>query len=111
MSNVPNWYGLLLLSLAAWRVFRLLSEDTILDRPRAWLLHLPVDWEEGDKIPDGFRAGLAQFITCRYCLGFWCAIVFWASWLVWPTETVFVSVPLAISTVLIAVAKLLDEDT
>lgn len=111
MSNIPNWYGIFLLSAGAWRVFRLLSEDTILDRPRAWFLRLPVDWEEGDKIPEGFRAGLAGFITCKYCLGFWVSLLWWTAWLQWPTETVFVSIPLAISTLLIAVAKLLDEDT
>jgi hypothetical protein len=111
MSNVPNWYGLLLLSLGAWRVFRLISEDTIFDQPRSWLLRLPVDWEEGDKIPSGFRVRTADFITCKYCLGFWLSLGFWGAWLVFPTETIYVSVPLAISTIVVAVATLLDENT
>lgn len=108
--SVPDWYELLLLSFAAWRVFRLVSEDTILDRARGKLLCLPVDWEEGDDIPDCFRVRLAEFITCRYCLGFWISVGFWVAWLVFPAETIFVSVPLAVSTLVVFVAKLLDED-
>jgi len=111
MSNVPNWYGLLLLGLGAFRVYRLISSDTILDHARAWILRLPVDWQEGDKIPPGFRAKLAEFLTCPWCLGFWISLVWWAAWLQWPTETVYVSVPLAISTLVVAAATLLDENT
>ena len=33
--QIPTWYGTILLSLAAYRVWRVLAEDTILDRPRA----------------------------------------------------------------------------
>ena len=38
--SVPGWYELLLLSLAAWRVFHLLAEDDILDRPRRYVTRL-----------------------------------------------------------------------
>lgn len=66
----PWWF--VLLSFAAYRVFRLLAEDTILDRPRRWLLRLG-DWdEEGEEDPpEDYRFKWGIFLTCPYCAGFW----------------------------------------
>ena len=51
---MAEWLWFVLLALASWRVFRLLAEDTILDKPRRRLLRLG-DWEEdsGEDPPDG----------------------------------------------------------
>lgn len=108
MSNVPNWYQLLLLGLAAWRTYRLLAEDIILERPRRWLVNLDPLWRQGQPLNIGYRDRLAEFINCPYCLGAWTAIVWWAAWLIWPHATLIVAAPCAISAILIAAAKL-DE--
>lgn len=111
MSNVPDWWQLTLLALAAWRTFRLIAADDIFDRPRRYLLRLG-DWEEGDdlaELPDNYRDNLAAFISCPYCLGFWIAVTWWAAWLPWPHATTLVAAPLAISTLVIGVSKL-DTD-
>lgn len=106
MPDVPSWWELLLLALAAWRTFRLLAEDDILDTPRRKLLRLGKDWQPGSKPPDDYRFQLSEFITCPYCAGFWVAIAWWAAWLVWPHATTLLAVPLAINTVVIAATKL-----
>lgn len=107
---IPNWYGLVLLALAAYRIFRLLAEDLVLDRPRAWLLGLPADWKEGQPIPRGYREKLADFITCPWCLGFWVVLAWWGAWMIWPHATLLVAVPFAISTLIGALSHLLHVD-
>jgi hypothetical protein len=90
--NIPNWWQFLLLSLAAWRVFQLLAFDDILARPRRYVMR----WED--------------FYSCVYCFGFYCALAFWGFWELWPHGTLVVSVPLALSTALISVAKFLSSE-
>ena len=73
MPDLPHWWWILLLSLASWRVFRLLAEDTILDKPRRKLLRLG-DWQEEDgtdNLPEDYRFEWGIFLTCPYCAGFW----------------------------------------
>lgn len=94
----PDWYELVLLSLAVFRVYRLLAEDTILDRPRAWLLGLGL-WHEGQPIPRSYRATLGEFITCGWCLGLWISFAAWGCWWLAEDVTVAISVPLAISAI------------
>ena len=108
MRHVPDWWQFALLSAAAFRVFRLLSEDTILDRPRAWLLGY-TGWQEGQKLPDSYRTKWGEFVTCRWCLGFHCSIAFWVAWLIWPHATTVVAVPLAVSTALAFVSGVLED--
>lgn len=67
---------LFVLGIVAFRIYRLIAKDTILDTPRSWLVRLPKDWEEGKPIPRGYRAKLAEFLTCPWCMGFWiCGLV------------------------------------
>jgi hypothetical protein len=111
MSNVPDWYELLLLSLAAWRIWHLLAEDDILDKPRRYVTRLGNAWEkEGDPTPPEYRIGLANFLTCPYCFGFWIGALFWGAWLVWPHETLVFSALWAISAGVIATAKILSSE-
>lgn len=72
--SVPTWYELLLLGLAAFRTWKLLGTDTVLDPLRDRLV--------GDR--DEYRQSLDEFIRCPWCLGFWCATGWWVAWLVWP---------------------------
>ena len=108
---IPDWWEAVLLSLAAWRVFQLLAEDDILDRPRRYITRLGPKWEkEGDPVPAEYREGFANFLTCPYCFGFWVALAWWGAWAIWPYETVVVAVPLAISAGVVALAKSVGSD-
>jgi len=45
--DVPSpWVALILLA-ASFRIWRLLADDEILERPRYWLVRLPRGWQEG----------------------------------------------------------------
>lgn len=95
--NVPSpWIALLLMG-ASFRLWRLLAEDFILDRPRHWIVNLPRNWKEGDELPKDYRLELAKFINCAWCLGFWLGFGVWALWQINEHWTEVLSVPLAIS--------------
>jgi len=106
VADVPSWWEFLLLGVAAWRIFRLLAEDEILNRPRRWVLNLDPDWNEGEDPNDDYRFEWGTFLTCPYCAGFWISLAWWGAWLIWPHATLLVAVPLAINAVVVAGAKL-----
>lgn len=109
--EIPNWYELLLLALAAFRVWRLLAEDEILDRPRRFILRLGVEWEkEGDPVPADYRGGWALFLTCYWCMGFWVSVAAWGAWQIAPHETLVLAVPFALSALVALVAQALPSD-
>lgn len=95
--KVPALVPFLFLFLASYRLWRLAAEDTILDRPRLWLVGLPRGWEEGDPVPDGYRLELAKFISCPWCLGFWISLGIWGFWLWQPLWTTGICAMLSIS--------------
>lgn len=103
--NVPDWWTLLLLGLAAYRIYRLIAMDTLLDIPRGWLLGLH-GWKEGQPVPSGYRSGAAEFLICPWCLGFWVALGWWGAWQLWPHGTLVTAAPFAISTVVGLLAQL-----
>jgi hypothetical protein len=106
---IPSPWPFALLVLAAYRVWRLLAEDTILDRPRL-RLYRAAGWnpESGDDPPPGYRAKLALFISCPWCAGFWVSVAVWACWSWQPHWTLVVSAPFALNGVVGLVAKNLD---
>jgi hypothetical protein len=87
----------------------LLAEDVILDRPRRWLVRLDREWEEGLALPENYRSGLAEFITCAWCLGFWVSVGVWLAWIIEPHGTLVVAVPFAISAAVGLIRTRLDE--
>lgn len=93
--TAPNWYGLLLLGLAAFRTWKLLGEDTILGRPRAWLLAR-------------FPGYMAEMVECPYCLGAWISFGWWGGWQASPHWTLVAAAPFAISTLLVAAERLIS---
>lgn len=109
--NVPSWYELVLLSLAAFRIWKLIGEDTVLDRPRDWL---------AGKLrnPDGrpFKRGGAMrehywmtFLLCSWCAGAWIAAVWWGFYEWCPHWTLVVAAPWAISAIVGLIgSKLVD---
>lgn len=109
--TIPDWYELLLLALASFRIWRLVGEDDLFDRPRRWLVRLGPDWKsEGDSVPDGYRIRLAEFITCPWCLGFWITLAVWAMYQIWEFGTLVVAVPLAISALVGFMRSRLDSE-
>ena len=109
--NVPDWYSALLLALAAWRVFHLLAHDDILDRPRRYVTRLSPSWKrEGDATGEQYREKLGNFLTCPFCLGFWVALAWWAAWLVFPTEALFVAVPFVLSAGVVGAQRVLSSE-
>ncbi len=93
---IPSPWEFALLALAAFRVWKLIGDDAVLDRPRDRFLL----WLEG-KADDHWRsvASVDYFITCPWCAGFWIALAWWGAWLVWPYGGIVASVPFALSAV------------
>ena len=109
--SVPNWYEIVLLSLAAWRTFQLLAADSITEPLRRYVTRLGTKWEkEGDALPKEYREKWALFIGCPYCLGAWIGIVWWVAWEIFPTETLIATVPFVISAGVVAGDKLLGME-
>ncbi len=109
--SVPNWYEVLLLAVAAWRVFQLIAHDDILDRPRRWALRLGRDWQkDGDDVPEGFRAKWALFLECPYCAGFHLSLGIYLFWIWFPTETLVLSMPFVLNAGVIGLSKILGNE-
>lgn len=92
--QIPNWYELALLGLAAFRTWKLIGDDTILDRPRNW------------SMLGAYKLGGAKgklywetLIECPWCAGFWISLAWWGAWEAWPHTTLVVTVPLVISAI------------
>ena len=81
MDVIPPIYQFALLTLVAYRIWRLLAEDEILNRPRRWLVRLPLTWDEGDPLPKSYRNEWAIFFQCPWCLGFWVCLGTYISWM------------------------------
>lgn len=92
--SVPGWYQLVLLALAAYRSWRLLAVDEVLDEPRATLL---------DRAP-----WLQKWIYCPWCCGFWVSLAWWGAWEAWPRGTLVAAAPMAASLLVGLIAKNLD---
>ena len=71
---IPSAYQFVLLALAAFRLWKLLADDRILDRPRDWLLDR-LDTRRG-------KTKWGDFIVCPWCAGFWVSGAVYAGWLV-----------------------------
>lgn len=96
--DVPSWWAFALLALAAWRTFRLFAYDTILEPIRTRMM---------ERYP---RKGLADFMVCPFCVGFWVALVWWLVWQAWPHGTLVVATPFALSAAVGLLAANLDPD-
>lgn len=111
MSWVPSWWEFLLLAAAVYRIWRLFSEDTILDRPRKWVLGLPPSFDADAEDPTSYpnyREHLATFLTCPWCMGFWMSVLAWTAWLITPVGAVAAAVPWALSAAVGVAAKHLE---
>lgn len=95
--SVPDWWEATLLALAAWRVFQLIAEDEILERPRRYVTaKLDAKWE--------------LFIECPYCAGFWIALAWFGAWQLWEHGTLVAATPFVLSAGVVAAAKVLSPE-
>jgi len=74
---IPQPWQFALLALAAFRIWKLVGDDAVLDKPRDWVL---VRLEERAKWLD-------YFITCPWCAGTYIVIAWWGAWQLWPHAT------------------------
>jgi hypothetical protein len=95
-DQVPDWWSFAIMALAVFRVYRLIAEDDILDRPRDWLL---------DKLEEERLEKLDKLITCPWCLGWWLSVALWLFWLAAPAWAVGLSLPWALSAAVGLIAK------
>ena len=93
--SAPDVLGLLIITLGVWRVWRVLSTDTVLDWPRDKLLGT-ITLAGG--VTHYKRKRLAEFLGCPWCFGFWLALAACAAWHWWSKDnTVLLAVPFAAS--------------
>lgn len=98
---IPTPWEFTILSLALFRLIKLIGDDTILDQPRDWL-------------SDHFGDTFDELITCPWCIGFWLGIPLWASWLLFPDFTVALSTfwaLLAVAALIFSVWHAISERT
>jgi hypothetical protein len=77
---------IVILGLATYRITRLFTRDTILEKFREWW------WKKfpPEKSPIGY------LLTCEWCLSFWVASLVYGCYII-NTATVFVAAPFALS--------------
>lgn len=100
--DYPTWWGFTLLALAAFRVWRLIAADTILDGPRERLLRA------GDRRTTRGKK-LEEFLTCPWCAGFWITLIWWLFWIAWHRWTLVIATPFAINAVIGLIAANSDD--
>lgn len=122
MTRVPDLTQLVVLSLAAWRAYRIGARDTITEPIRAALSYPDktavtlahdtegltiIGLEDESKPP---RVYLATLIRCPWCAGFYVSVAAWLLWEAWPRATLVGSTPLAISALVGLITKNLDKE-
>ena len=70
---IPSWYFFALLALAAFRVWKLIGNDAILDVPRRF----------AKKRLERIDPHLDLFIVCPWCSGFWVCVAVYTGWIAW----------------------------
>lgn len=99
--KVPDPYGLVLAALAVFRAYRFIAEDKVIERPRTWLLDRIDDHDSATAVK------VSEFITCPWCVGFYLTLIAWAIWLLDDELAYFLAAPLAVMTLVGALASLL----
>ncbi len=108
--SIPGWFPFILLSLAAFRTWRLVADDDITDPLKRYVTALPKAWHDPDPLPANYRQRLMDFIECPWCLGFWIGLAWWGAWQVWPHATTVVAVPMALSALVPFFEKVSSSD-
>ena len=115
---IPSPWEFVLLTLAVYRLCRLIGWDTITRRPRDWAIGAslsplkPYDPDNPEQtcIRSVKRARLEEFLTCPFCLGFWLSLVAYVAWRLTPRETLVISSVLALSAAVGLLTTSLDSE-
>ena len=102
--TVPNWYGLILLGLAAFRTWKFIGDDTILDWPRDRSKELAFKLG-GPKAKDYWET----LLECPWCAGFWVSLGWWGAYELWPHGSLIAAVPFVISAIVGLLGHLIAE--
>ncbi len=94
--RIPDWYALVLLSLASYRTWRLLAEDTILEPIRSKVA--PAESKR------------SEFLACSACFGFWVGAGWWLAWVAWSKWSLVIAALFAISALVILAASVFERD-
>ena len=76
--NIPEPWQFALLALAAFRVWKLIGDDAILDTPRDWALA---------RLGDTWGKKAEYLITCPWCAGTYIVLAWWGAWQLWSHAT------------------------
>lgn len=103
----PTPWEFALLSLAAFRIWKLLKDDAILDGPRNAVL---------DRLSNRSAERLVYFLSCPWCLGAWISLALYTGWVavgpgVWGADQLWMAMlsVLAISAVVGMLGELLER--
>lgn len=119
---IPSpWIGVVL-ALAAFRATRLIGWDDFppVARARAWVTGCEARSQSTSNTAMGLtgdqpqitwtyrRPLLAHMLGCGYCLGFWVSLVTYLAWVWFPTETLYIAAPFALSGAVGITSRMLD---
>ena len=108
--QVPGWWEAALLTGAAFRLTRFAGWDDFppVARLRAWLTGEAAEIVAGREMTTWRRPLVAHLLQCAYCIGFWVSLGTYLAWLSAPRATLYVAAPLALSTAVGVIARMLD---
>lgn len=98
---IPSVWTFALLTLAAFRTWRLLAIDTF---PPVEKLRNRLLFDDRRRL----RKPVAEFLKCPWCLGAHVVFWWWAAWVITPHWTMVAAVPFALSAMVGLVAVRLD---
>lgn len=106
---IPSPLVLVVLALAAYRLWRLAALDSF--APLVWARDRAVGarFDEDDYPAGARRPLLAEWLTCPWCSGLWLSAAWYAGWLLEPRWTIYASAPLAINAGWAAMHSVLPE--
>jgi hypothetical protein len=106
----PDAIAFVILALGAFRLTRIIGWDTFapLVRLRVWASGRTLEGGEVKVTNDRRPEWIDQLLECPWCLGWWVSLATAFSWWAWPTVTLAIALPLALSAVVGLVAKNLD---
>lgn len=110
---IPSPWPALVLTLAAFRICRLIGWDDLppIVRLRDRMTGMAIRYtptESRDPIISYRRPLLAHFLACPYCLGFWISLAVYGVWLLEPTGVLYGAAPFALAAAVGIIARQLD---
>ncbi|MDP4162746.1 MAG: DUF1360 domain-containing protein [Bacillota bacterium] len=112
-----NWINIFILIFATFRLTRLIVYDTITE-----FLRRPFHKTVEEISPDGktesyieikgtgIRYWIGELLSCHWCTGFWCTVIIYSSYLLWPLIAAPVITILAIAGCASIIQTLLEKE-